>query len=267
MCLRDGDKLMARVSYEACPLCDCSDIPPYRFSDCSQHPLYRPPLPARMNWLRCQGCGHVFVDGYWTSEALGVLFGNTDRRQQVGGDFEQQRIFSAKIIEKVARHRSTGDWLDIGFGNGSLLFTAEEFGFRPVGADSDIAKVEALKKFGIESYAQDFETLPMAGRFDVISMADVLEHLPFPRRALLAAIKLLRPNGVLFVSAPNLSAPAWRMLDLVNANPYWSEIEHYHNFSRERLFALLSETGFTPTEYGVSERYRLGMEVVAVSQA
>jgi hypothetical protein len=46
-------------------------------------------------------------------------------------------------------------------------------------------------------------------------------------------------------------------------NPYWGEIEHYHNFGRRRLYALLEEHGFEPARYGVSFRYRACMEVIA----
>jgi protein O-GlcNAc transferase len=49
-------------------------------------------------------------------------------------------------------------------------------------------------------------------------------------------------------------------------NPYWGEIEHYHNFFRKRLCALLQEHGFKPVEYHISERARVGMEVIAVKQ-
>ena len=52
-------------------------------------------------------------------------------------------------------------------------------------------------------------------------------------------------------------------LDRQKANPYWAEIEHCHNFSRSRLYALLREMGFEPVRYGISERYRACMEVIA----
>ena len=45
--------------------------------------------------------------------------------------------------------------------------------------------------------------------------------------------------------------------------PYWAEIEHYHNFDRASLYKLLAECGFEPVSYGVSDRYRCTMEVVA----
>ena len=41
-------------------------------------------------------------------------------------------------------------------------------------------------------------------------------------------------------------------------------MEHYHNFDRAGLYALLRECGFSPVYYGVSERYRACMEVAAI---
>lgn len=43
-------------------------------------------------------------------------------------------------------------------------------------------------------------------------------------------------------------------------------LEHCHNFGRSRLWALLEECGFKPAEYGVSERYRACMEVLAIKE-
>ena len=95
-------------------------------------------------------------------------------------------------------------------------------------------------------------------------MADVLEHMPYPKVGLEAAHRLLQPGGVLLVSIPNMGSAVWKAMDDGNANPYWGEIEHYHNFDRERLYALLAEGGFEPVRYGVSHRYRACMEVIAV---
>jgi hypothetical protein len=62
---------------------------------------------------------------------------------------------------------------------------------------------------------------------------------------------------------PEKDTATWRELERELRNPYLAEIEHYHNFSRERLYALLGETGFEPAWYGVSERYVCGMAVIA----
>ena len=255
-----------RILYDACPLCEASAIAPIKEADCSQHPLYQPVLPPKMTWCRCGACGHVFTEGYFTSDAAAVVFSRTLPHQTLGHDVEQQRVVSARMVERVARHQRGGDWLDIGFGNGSLLFTAQEWGFAPVGLDMRVQNVEALRRLGIEAHSTPVEVLPFPGRFSVISMADVLEHIPYPKPALEASQRLLKEGGVLFVSMPNMETMIWRAMDANDVNPYWGEIEHYHNFGRSRLYALLEAHGFTPVEYGISERYRACMEVIAVKR-
>ncbi len=255
-----------RIAYGACPLCGCSDIPPIIGADCSKHPIYQPGLPPVMNWLECRDCGHVFTEGYFDAGAAALIFSKTQPGQTAGHDMERQRLVSAKMVERVARHASVGRWLDAGFGNGSLLFTAEEWGYTPVGLDLRKENVSALRLLGYETYCQSIEEFDHAARYSVVSMADVLEHMPFPRVALDAAHRLLLQNGVLFLSMPNMDSMVWRLLHANGVNPYWGEIEHYHNFSRCRLYALLQKHGFRPIEYRVSERYRVCMEVIAVKQ-
>jgi 2-polyprenyl-3-methyl-5-hydroxy-6-metoxy-1,4-benzoquinol methylase len=144
-----------------------------------------------------------------------------------------------------------------------LLFTAQEYGFTPVGVDLRRENAQRMADFGVRTYSEDISTLSLDFQCAVVSMADVLEHLPFPRTGLKSANRLLRDGGVLFVSMPNMESTVWRALDDNKANPYWAELEHYHNFSRSRLYELLRECGFEPLRYGISERYRACMEIVA----
>jgi SAM-dependent methyltransferase len=231
--------------------------------DCSRHPLYQPSLSPRIAWKVCARCGHVFTEGYYAAAACQLIYGATNAHQKVGHELEQHRGISARMIDKVLPYVASGRWLDVGFGNGSLLFTAREFGFMPVGLDIRADNVEKLRGFGIEAHCADIATLAGASRYAVISLADVLEHLPFPIPGLAAARRLLTADGVVLISMPNSDCEVWKVLDREGRNPYWGELEHYHNFSRQRLYALLRECGFEPLRYGVSERYRACMEVLA----
>jgi SAM-dependent methyltransferase len=255
--------MSARILFTACPLCAATamtDLPP---ADCSRHPLYKPGLPATINWKRCEPCGHVFTDGYFTPEAHALMFGATNDHQKLGADIEYQRLVSARMVEKVLPYADKGVWLDVGFGNGSLVFTAQEYGFAPVGVDLRADNVKMLNAMGIEAHCAELTALVLPRPCAVISMADVLEHMAFPKLGLAAAARLLADDGVLLLSMPNADSMLWRVLDVTKANPYWGELEHYHNFGRARLYALLRETGFEPMRYGVSERYRACMEIVA----
>ena len=255
-------KVIDRIPYEACPLCSCRELAKVLSVNCSLHPMYHPDLSPIIDWLRCAECAHVFTSGYFPPEALALIFSRTMQHQQVLSSYDTERVVAARIIDKVLPLASEGPWLDIGFGNAALLLTAEEYGFEPVGVDLRPQSVADLTGVGVEAYCADFTALEHDGRYSVISMADVLEHMPFPATALQSVHRLLRPEGVLFVSMPSMNSHIWKELDRRGANPYWGEIEHFHNFTRERLFYLLQETGFTHPTYGISELYPACMEVL-----
>jgi SAM-dependent methyltransferase len=254
------------VLYEGCPLCGSSWISAHCIGNCSKHPLYKRVLSPEIRWIKCGDCQHVFRDGYYTAEMRQIVFGGTNEQQIVGYDIERQRLISSRIVEKILPFKSSGPWLDVGFGNGSLLFTAQEYGFMPIGIDLRPQNVEVLRRLGFDAYCQDIESLKLELKCSVVSMADVLEHMPFPKEGLKAAYGLLEDDGVLFLSMPNSENMVWRSLDSDSANPYWGELEHYHNFSRSRLCKLLNEFGFRALRYGISERYRVCMEIIAVKE-
>jgi SAM-dependent methyltransferase len=258
-----GRLMSSRINYKACPLCRSGNIAPIGTADCSKHPLYVPAIPAEITWCRCAQCEHVFTEGYFTPDVATEVFAKSNPHQRVGANLENQRPISARMIEKVLAFMDEGDWLDVGFGNGSLLFTAEEYGFSPVGIDLRPENVAMLQEFGIEAHCLDVAELGCPERFSVVSMADVLEHMPFPVESLTAVRRLLRPGGILLLSMPNSDSALWKALEKNKSNPYWAELEHYHNFGRARLYRLLRDTGFEPSRYGISERYRVCTEIIA----
>ena len=254
-----------RIAYAACPLCGDAAILDLLEADCTRHLLYQAALPASMGWCRCHGCGHVFAEGYFNRAAEELIFAATPPGQEPGEDVERQRGLWAEVVERVSAQLDTepGRWLDVGFGNGSLIFTAAEWGYQTLGIDLRASSVAKLQALGYDARACGIMDLDETGTFQVISLADVIEHMPFPRQPLEHAASLLAPRGLLFVSTPNMDTAVWKALDAQQANPYWGELEHYHCFSRTRLYALLRDCGFEPLHYAVSPRYRCGMDVIA----
>jgi SAM-dependent methyltransferase len=219
-----------------------------------------------MRWVECGTCGHILTDGYFGEAASEVLLSRINQGQRLGDQIEALRTVSARMVARVCEYQfedDPGSWLDIGAGSGSLLFTAQEFGFSVVGTDLREEVVQGLRRLGIGAHRADIAMLDPGVKYSVISMADVLEHMPYPKAALEKAYTLLSDWGTLLISCPAYDCQVWRYLDARQANPYWAELEHYHNFSRERLYKLLTGCGFFQFSYGVSERYRCGMEILA----
>jgi 2-polyprenyl-3-methyl-5-hydroxy-6-metoxy-1,4-benzoquinol methylase len=89
-----------------------------------------------------------------------------------------------------------------------------------------------------------------AHQFDVVTMNDVLEHLAYPEPALHAAKRLLRPQGLLILSIPNVRYYL-NVRDLVFRNN-WRYADsgvldrtHMRFFTTRSASELLSENGFT----------------------
>ncbi len=154
----------------------------------------------------------------------------------------------------------------MGFGNGALMATADEYGFDVAGLDLRQGSVQLMNKYGFEAEAVDLTEYEPKAPFDVVTMADVLEHMPFPKAALQKTRELINDGGLLFLSMPNTDCYVWDRLNDLGENPFWGEIEHYHNFGKTRLYSLLEEFGFEPVEYGISERYYICMEVIVRKQ-
>ncbi len=270
------DQQLLVTPYPHCPLCESTALAPVGVADCRRHEIWHPPLPETLGWLRCAGCDHVFTEGFYTEAGLAELFRKANPGQLAGGDPERQRLVWAPVVRRVLEtlacrselfRRSdppAPGWLDVGCGAGGLIFTAAEFGFAAVGLDLRQEAVRRLQDLGYQARCGDIFADQPEQPFQVVSMADLLEHTPYPKIVLARARELLAPEGSLFVSCPNRECASWREMDRKNANPYWMEIEHHHNFSRRSLLGLLTECGFRPVDYSVSQRYIACMEIVAV---
>jgi len=253
-----------RIPFDACPLCRHDDTPLLTTSACDWHQLYKPGLPPTINWLQCRACGHVFTDGYFDDEAMTLLLSDTNDSQIPGQQFEHARGVWAPTVARVAALVGSGSWLDVGFGDGALLFMAAEWGYDVTGIDVRPTTVDLMNHLGVTAHCIDIMDLDTSVRFDVMSFFDVLEHIPYPGQVLERAHQLINPGGCLAVSMPNMDSQAWRALDREGINPYWGEIEHYHNFTRARLVELLEEYGFRFAGFDIPHRWRLGMEVLAI---
>jgi 2-polyprenyl-3-methyl-5-hydroxy-6-metoxy-1,4-benzoquinol methylase len=262
-----------RIAYYACPLCQSAEIYPLATVDCTGHAMWHEPLEPAINWVQCGECRHIFTDGYFTAEAFEVLYSVIPDEASVGTNAEFNRRISATMVERVVAKIGLPNnrlWLDIGFGNGALLMTAKEPGFECAGIEFIKRNVEDIQQFGISAYHGQLADAVSNNAFNtkptVISMADVVEHEAFPLESLRCAQELINYPGMLLISMPNASAPLWHHMNATNQNPYWAEINHFHNFTRENLYATLKKTGFRPIHYNISERYRCCMEVLAETE-
>ena len=141
------------------------------------------------------------------------------------------------------------DVLDVGCG----YATTSQYlkGNRVTGIESNAEAVKVARTRidrVVERDLQDFD--PNLGAFDVIIFADVLEHLPWPIGVLRQYLALLKPNGSVIVSLPNVGLWSVRMQHLVGRFEYEETgvLDHTHLrfFTRRSALRLLDEAGLKP---------------------
>jgi methyltransferase family protein len=246
-----------RVAYDGCPLCS-GQGEVVRKEQC----FPKGKIALELAWVKCGSCGHVHTSHYFNEAGLKELLSTVMEDGYFGGKLDEQRFIWGSVIRRLLPYvNREGRWIDVGVGNGGFLFTAAEYGFDAVGIDIRHYILDALRKLGYQAEEADATTYDYSGA-SVVVLADILEHIPYPKELL----KRIRANlrGALFVSCPNMDSLSWKYMETVGGPPYWKEPEHYHNFTRARLWSLLKECGFTPVEFGISSRYQAGMEIIAI---
>jgi len=120
-----------------------------------------------------------------------------------------------RLVRSCEPFRSTNRWLDVGFGEGSLLEIAERHGWNCYGTEVSPPAVEHGRERGwiVTSDAEADSRFPSSG-FDVVTMIELIEHVPSPQEFFHAAARWLRPGGLLYVTTPNAQSLNRRLLGL-----------------------------------------------------
>src|SRR5262249_36171986 len=104
------------------------------------------------------------------------------------------------------------------------------------------AAAKVANEFGIPTFCGTIEEFERqnANKFDAITSFEVLEHVPDPLSVLVAARQMLKREGALVLSVPNLDDPYCLNQQITPAMPPI----HINFFSRSSLGALLERAGF-----------------------
>lgn len=149
-----------------------------------------------------------------------------------------------ELVATFEPFRGTGRLLDVGFGAGSLLATAKRHGWKTFGVEASESAVTSgrVNEIGELTHG-DFSTAPFpAESFDVVSMQELVEHLPDPDPFLRRAREVLRPGGLLYLATPHGRGVSGRLL-----GPTWSVLkppEHLQLYSARSIKARLERAGF-----------------------
>ncbi len=211
-----------------CPICNNSSQ--YDFS--GRDLMFG--LHKRYDFYKCKGCGAVFQDpmpdpeqiASFYPEEYGVYSEDTRVRHLSGfrkALLNQYRGYKHLDVPSHLRlaarlwnasHRigtpafgNGGKMLDMGCGNGRYLLTMRKLGWQVEGVEFSESGVRVCQKENLTVHHGD---LPSAnfedGRFDLITVRHVVEHIPEPQAFMAELARILKPQGRLVMETPNANA-------------------------------------------------------------
>ena len=229
----------------SCPVCGKS----------SNNPVER---FGNFRFLRCPDCALEFCDPleYSRENYDGAYQGNRpDFYVPASSWLAQARpslpeskwmLFSAQqnALRWIESNRPFASVLDIGCGSGWFLARAKQAGCRVRGVEVGSLPVRLLKQKGFEVECGSIEAVPAEWQPDVVTLFEVLEHLPDPGD-FLARIRRRFENSIFILSVP--SPKRWTKgrnhRDAADYPP-----NHLTRWNPESLRRVLARAGYSKVE-------------------
>lgn len=207
--------------------------------------------PGVFSVRQCGSCGQMVTTPRLTEADLPALYSQYYPRRNI--DFDALEKESALVGQKHARFKrwlagtdNQGHYLarpgqrvlDIGSGSCLSLLELRQLGVEPFGVEADPNVAVIAQRYGLNVHIGSIHNDPFPGQvFDLITLNQVIEHVPDPAALLRVVRDRLAPGGRIVLSFPNVSSWQRRLSGIRWIN--WHAPYHQHHFNR-RSFALLA---------------------------
>lgn len=232
----------------SCPVCGSSgQTPKYELPDLAYD------TPGTFRLVTCDSCRHLYLSPRPTQATIGRYY--PEKYQPFGKAIEdaadsafvrwlRHRQLRTRCVQ-VYRLCTSGALLDVGCSTGLFLNEMRRYGqWKLAGIEIDArAAAYAVDRFDLEAFNGQVEEAPWPARsFDVVTLWDVLEHLPDPGSALRCLGGLLAERGLLIASVPNLDG-----VDAARFGRFWTGLDvprHFSVFRKQDIVRLMEEAGY-----------------------
>ncbi|MEM7819495.1 MAG: class I SAM-dependent methyltransferase [Candidatus Aenigmatarchaeota archaeon] len=199
-----------------------------------------------INIVKCKNCGHIYQNPRLSDNEIKKAYNKIKkfyRTMPRKTNIMSFNLLNNKRLEEIEKYANKGKVLDIGCSFGNFLNTAKKRGWETYGNDiskyiSDFAK----KKMKLNVFYGTIEQIKYPKEFfDTITLFDVIEHLPDPKKTLKECNRIMKKNGLLIIQTPAIDSIYAK---IKGKNWEYFGIQHLNYFSKKSLETLLKKTGF-----------------------
>ena len=229
--------------------------------------------------LKCRKCGHIFIknspinsnnasDFYTMNDFMGERKLQSKARyvnyySDCFSDYKNRmdsslvlKQFKDKVDYFSYKFPQNGRLLDVGCATGVFLNMMREHGWNVEGVEiSDELASYARNTFSLVVHIKDLTMEKLVSEpFHVVTLFDVIEHIPDPNLMIAACKDLLAKDGILLIRTPteeglfrSIAKMIYRMsLTKIEFQMLWFySFEHIHSFSLSTLAIILKKHGFS----------------------
>ena len=163
---------------------------------------------------RCRSCGLISTRNF--AGTLSAYAGEAyfTARNEYVSRWDAFCAHFEPMVARIRRHVPSGRLLDVGAGVGALLSVASRHGYSAKGVEvSEWASGYARREKGLDVATGTLEDAGFAdAHFDVVVLNHVIEHVPDPRALLVEIRRILRPEGLIVLGAPNAGSLMARLI-------------------------------------------------------
>jgi len=199
--------------------------------------------------LRCRDCGFGFQQQRLSGEELSHLYPRMDT-SVYQGELDGRRRTARRHFEIVSKYITKGRVLDVGSASGLFLMEAANAGWEIFGVEPS-EELCAVSRENLSGRGQiecaTLENSTLRPPFDVVTLWDVLEHVPDPVQFLKECRELVNRGGYLFLNVPDLDSREAKIL-----GSRWPLLlpEHLNYFNRPSLLRCGESAGLKLIRFG-----------------
>lgn len=192
--------------------------------------------------VRCKDCGLIYVNPRPPSKVILEEYSQGEGETYIK-DARARAASFRRSLGVVKNYKKSGTILDVGCAAGLFLKVAEDEGFKVYGAEPN----RWLAAWGKESLSLDISPKPFEEAdfprefFDIVTFWDVLEHLADPFSALQKTNQIMKEEGIVVLSYPDISSFLARAF---GRNWWFVTSGHLFYFTSDTISKMLERAGF-----------------------
>ena len=193
--------------------------------------------------VKCNNCGLVYINPRVKSNQIVEGYSEAVDENYVSQAETRALTFRHGLgtIERLAGGK--GKILDVGCAGGLFVKEARDAGWDAYGVEP----CKWLVDWGVKNHRLNLKATTLekakypSNYFDVVTLWDVLEHVPDPKATLEECNRILKPNGLVVVNYPNWGS---RLAQFFGRKWWFLLSIHLYYFTPKTIKKMLEVTGY-----------------------